>query len=32
MVNAILTVLFVDMYVSVVFVKLFIQRDEFNSC
>ena len=32
MVNTILTVLFVDMCVSVVFVKLFIHRDEFNSC
>ena len=32
MVNTILTVLFVNMYVSVVFVKLFIHRDGFNSC
>ena len=32
MANTILQVLFVEMYVNVVFVKLFVQRSDFNSC
>ena len=30
--NTILQLLFVEMYVNVVFVKLFVQHSEFNSC
>ena len=30
--NTTLKVLFVEMYISVVFVQLFVQRSEFNSC
>ena len=32
MVNTVLKVHFVEMYVNVIFVKLFVQRSEFNSC
>ena len=32
MVNTIFKVLFVEMYVTVVFVKLLVQRNEFNLC
>ena len=32
MLNTILNVHFAEMYVNVVFVKLFVQRNELNSC
>ena len=32
MVNTTLKVLFVEMYVNVIFVKLLVQHNEFNSC
>ena len=32
MVNTILKVLLAEMYINVVFVQLFVQRSEFNSC